>query len=163
VTLLLLTIAYVAVAALLLNLGFRSHWHWWVKLSAVLLTTLFYFANWYGLKQLQGWPLENELPTEFRLVSEYIVHPDKHKGTDGAIYLWVIDQTADADRRPRAYRMPYHEQLHEEIIEAQSSGKPQLGKRVEQVTTRGDSQSEGQPGTGIEFEDIVKPKLPAKQ
>mgnify|MGYP001820529941 CR=1 FL=1 len=162
-TLLWLTIGYVVIAALLLNVGFRSHWHWVVKLSAVLVTTVFYFANWYGLQQLQGWPVDKRVPAEFHLLSEYIVHPDKQEGTEGAIYLWVIDRSEGANNRPRAYKLPYREKLHEDIAEARASGKPQIGRRVEQGTEGQDRQSADAAGSGIEFEDVPRPNLPPKQ
>jgi len=159
-TLLLLTLAYVVVAVLLLNIGFRSHWRWQVKLFAVFITTVFYIGTWYGLQQLQGWPLDGSLPNKFRLISETIEQPNKRKGTDGAIYLWVVDQAEDADNRPRAYRLPYHEALHEDIAEATARGRPQIGKRVEQSSV---NQSEGQSGSAIKFEDEPWAKLPAKR
>ena len=158
-TLLLLTLAYVAVAILLLNLGFRSHWRWQIKLFAVLITAAFYIGTWYGLKHLQGWPVDKSLPAEFRLISEYIQQPDKQRGTDGAIYLWVIDQAGDADRQPRAYRIPYQLSLHEDIARATARGRPQIGKRLEQSM---DNPNEGQSGSNIRFENEPKVRLPAK-
>jgi len=158
-TLLLLTLAYVAVAALLLNLGFRSHWRWQIKLFAVFITAAFYAGTWYGLKHLQGWPLNEPLPAEFRLIAEYIQQPDKQRGTDGAIYLWITDQSKDSDGVPRAYRIPYQEALHEEIAAATARGRPQIGRRVEQAMN---NPLEGQSGSAIRFEDEPKVRLPAK-
>ena len=83
-TLLVLTLAYVGVLVLLLNLGFRSNWRWQVKLAAVFLSFIFYVGTWFGLKELQGWPVKAQLPATFRLVSQHIVQPDKQQGSDGA-------------------------------------------------------------------------------
>ena len=158
-TLLLLTLAYVVVTLLLLNIGFRSHWRWQVKFITVVVTAAFYIGTWYGLKHLQGWPLDESLPAEFRLISEYIEQPNKRKGTDGAIYLWVTNLAEGADSRPRAYRLPYQEALHEDITEATARSRPQIGKRVEQAVM---NQPEGQMDSVIKFEDVPRARLPAK-
>jgi len=159
VTLLLLTLAYVVVTLLLLNVGFRSHWRWQVKFITVFITAAFYIGTWYGLKHLQGWPLDESLPAEFRLISEYIEQPNKRKGTDGAIYLWVTNLAEDDDSRPRAYRLPYQEALHEDITEATARGRPQIGKRVGQGAA---NQPGEQVGSAIKFEDVPRAKLPTK-
>ena len=160
-TLLLLTLAYVAVAVLLLNVGLRSHWRWTVKLAAIVITSVFYLGTWYGLQHLQGWPVAAELPAEFRLVSKYIQQPDKQTGSEGSIYLWVVDLTQDNEQQPRAYRLPYVEQLHADVEAAAASKKQKIGKRVEkQPGTRsgkGDSQHKD-----IIFVEETRPRLPAK-
>jgi hypothetical protein len=159
-TLLLLTLAYVAVLVLLLNLGFHSQWRWQVKLMAVLLSVIFYAGTWYGLKQLQGWAVIDQIPDKFRLVSEYIVQPDKQRGTEGAIYVWVIDLGEDAESEPRAYRLPYIEQLHEDIVTATADGRQKIGKRVEPVSKPGAASQN--IGSMIEFYDEPRIRLPGK-
>jgi hypothetical protein len=159
-TLLLLTLAYVAVLALLLNLGLKSNWKWQVKLGAVLVSFLFYVGTWYGLKHLQGWAVDEQLPDSFRLISQHVVQPNKLKGTSGAIYVWVVDLDESTGKEPRAYRLPYIEQLHNDILEAVSDGRPKLGRRVQQVPGY---QNRHQSGNGfIEFYEEPRARLPEK-
>ena len=159
-TLLALTLAYVAIVALLLNLGFRSNWRWQVKLAAVILSFVFYLGTWYGLKQLQGWPVSVQLPETFRLVSQHIVQPNKLQGTEGAIYVWVIDLDDPAAEKPRAYRLPYIEQLHEDIMEATADNKPKIGRRLQQVS--GSNKLNDSKNKLIEFYNEPRARLPDK-
>jgi len=159
-TLLVLTLAYVAVLVLLLNLGLHSHWRWQVKLMAVLLSFVFYAGTWYGLKQLQGWAVIDQIPEKFRLVSQHIVQPDKQRGTEGAIYVWVIDLDEQVESEPRAYRLPYIEQLHEDIVTATADGKQKIGKRVEPASRSGPASQN--KGSMIEFYDEPRIRLPEK-
>ena len=161
-TLLLLTLAYVAIAVLLLNLGLRSDWRWQVKLVAVIVTSAFYLGTWYGLHYLQGWPVSEELPAEFRLVAKYIEQPDKQKGSEGSIYLWVIDLTQENDQQPRAYRLPYVEQLHADVEEAAASKKKKIGKRVAQRNITESAENGASMDRQIIFVEEARPRLPAK-
>lgn len=156
-----MTLAYVALAVLLLNLGFRSHWHLSVKLAAVIITSLFYLATWFGLKQLQGWPSNDQLPEKFRVVGKHIVQPGKQSGTEGAIYIWVTDLAAAAGEEPRAYRLPYIEQLHEDIVKATRKGQRKIGRRIEPVGVAAEQGASSQQM--IEFVDEERPRLPAKE
>ena len=162
-TLLLLTLAYVLIALLLLNMGLKSAWRWQVKLFVIILTSVFYVGTWYGLQHMQGWPVKQQLPAEFDLIAEYIRQPNKQTGSEGAIYLWVIDRAEGADKQPRAYRLPYRETLHENIAEARSRGRPQVGRRVEKASAAGDRRSAEPSASTIEFEDEPRTSLPAKR
>ena len=112
------------------------------------------------MKQLQGWPVSQQLPETFRLVSQHIVQPNKQQGTDGEIYVWVIDLGDQDSGEPRAYRLPYIEQLHEDIMEAVADDKPKLGRRVEQVS--GNNKLDGSKNKLIEFYNEPRTRLPEK-
>lgn len=157
-TVLLLTIAYVAVVLFLLLLSLRASYRWYLKAGIIVICSLFYAVIWNTLPKLEGWPIERALPDEFQLISQHIVQPDKYKGTKGAIYMWVIDLGQDADRRPRAYKLPYVEELHEDIVEATSSGEIQKGKKVQQT---GDN-IEGSPSSSIKFQPMPVNRPPPK-
>ncbi len=158
-TVLVLTIAYVALVLFLLLLSLKVPYRWYTKTGVILICSVFYAVVWHTLPQLEGWPIDEPLPEEFQLVSGHIMQPNKHKGTEGAIYMWVIDLTRDADRTPRAYKLPYAEQLHEDIVEATSSGEVQKGKLMKRQ--EGDN-VEGTPSSHIQFQPMPVNRPPPK-
>jgi len=159
VTVLALTIAYVILIPLLLLLSLQAPYYWYTKAGLILLCSAFYIVVWHTLPQLEGWPIDQPLPEEFQLLSQHIVQPDKRKDTRGVIHMWVIDLTEEGDQTPRAYRLPYTEQLHQQIIEAASNAQPQKGKRTKQQV--GNS-IPGTPSTQIDFQPMPIHRLPPK-
>ena len=130
--------AYVALAALLLSLNLWTRIRWWIKASAIIVTTGFFFVSFLGVKHLLGWPTDDRLPDRFELVYAVINEPIEASNTPGAIYLWVlklpgdgaldeedvytpgvIDTRIDPEEVPRAYKLPYDRETHREVIEAQ--------------------------------------------
>jgi len=158
-TVFILTIAYVLIVIFLLLISLRTPYRWQYKAGIILICSLFYAVTWHTLPKLQGWPIDAQVPDEFQLVSRYVVQPSKQKGTAGAIYLWVIDLAEDADHMPRAYQLPYKEELHEELITATKRGGEQKGKRVAQST----EDVEGESSTNIRFESMPKTRPPRKK
>lgn len=158
-TVLILTIAYVLIVIFLLLISLRSPYRWQYKAGIILLCSLFYGVIWHTLPKLQGWPIDDPVPDEFQLISKHIVQPNKLKGSEGAIYMWVIDLTEDADPIPRAYQLPYKEELHKELITAAKRRGAQRGKRVVQPA----SDAEGEPSSNIQFEPMPIKRPPRKQ
>ncbi len=154
-----LTVAYVLVVLFLLLLSLKANYRWQVKAAIIVICSVFYVVTWKALPDVLGWPIEEPLPEEFQLVSQYIEQPSKQTGSEGAIYMWVIDLGEGEDKIPRAYKLPYVEQLHEDIIEASSSSRPQRGKRVKQSGNN----VEGTPSSNIKFEEMRPPRLPPKE
>ncbi len=111
-----LTAAYVALAVLLLSLNIYSRWPPWVKVGAVVLTGLLYYVTYLSLESFLGWPARASLPQKFMMLSGSIDEPDEETGSQGAIYIWAV--SLDDDRLaddPRAYRVPYSRQSHEQV------------------------------------------------
>lgn len=160
---LVLIAGYVAILALLVNLGLRSDWKWQVKLFVVLLTLAFYVGTWFGLKWLQGWPIAEQLPDEFRLLSRMVIQPNKQTGEQGAIYVWVEDLTRPDVKEPRAYRLPYIEQLHEEIEEAHAGGKPKVGRRVGNIPSSPSDRTDSGGNNFLQFDSEPKRRPPRKK
>lgn len=165
-----LTSAYVALAALLVNLNLFSKWSWPVKAGAIVAVTGFYFASYYSLVALLGWPTSAVLPQRFILHAGEIREPDKTSGADGEIYIWasaINDDSTQAD--PRAYRLAYSLELHSKVDEAQTKlhrHLPQLGELVEEENDGGFSMSDpnraGQESVNIRFYDLPAPVFPEK-
>jgi len=159
-TILVLTIAYVLIVVFLLLISLRTPYRWQYKAGIILICSLFYGVIWHTLPNMQGWPIDDPVPDDFQLVSKYVVQPDKQKGSEGAIYMWVIDLAKDADHIPRAYQLPYKEELHEELVTAAKRGDVQRGRRVSQPTN---DANEEEISSGIKFESMPKAQLPRKK
>ena len=179
----LLTLAYVAIGALLLNLNLASKWNAWMKATAIVVVSLFYFASYHGLRALSGLPSSETLPQDFRLLYVNIEEPDKLSGSEGSIYIWlrILQEGSQlASGEPRAYRLPYSEALAENVEAALTQleeGKRLNGKRSRQQITEqeisdeqqrvaitGESGSETSVGNdfSIVFREVPPPDLPPK-
>ena len=109
---LLLTLAYVAVAALLLNLNLATKLAVGVKACAIVLVTGLYAGVWYGNQALMGWATAAPLPEQFRVHWIMIEDPDKVDRQPGSIYFWVreLDVAGLAVGDPRAHRVAWSEE-----------------------------------------------------
>jgi len=179
----LLTVAYVAIAVLLLSLNLASRWNAWIKGFAIIAVSLFYFASYQGLRALSGLPSSETLPAEFRLLWVNIEEPNKISGSEGSIYIWLRPLQKDrllAVGEPRAYRLPYSEALAENVeaaITQLEEGKRLNGKRSRQqideqeireeqkrVALTGEAGSEASVGNdfSLVFREVSPPALPPK-
>ena len=79
-----------------------------------------YVGTYLGLKEVQGWPTSDPLPGSFRLIWAKVDQPDKRTNTQGQIYLWVrtIDVAERITGEPRAYKLPFHTALAEQVQDA---------------------------------------------
>ena len=184
--------AYVVLATLLLSLNAVSLWRWWIKIAAVVVTTVFFGATYVFATGLLGWPAPMEPPQEFNLLWSRVVEPNPINGIEGAIYLWA--QELDATRRPkgppRAYSLTYTRPLA--IIVAGAQEKRDKGIQVMGTLDKGGNGNPNQdqnaakgkpspnrnnpnavPGeqadavafdvdAGLRFEDLPPPELPDK-
>src|SRR3954469_20466849 len=131
-TLLALSAAYVVTALLLLSAGLTARYAWWVKASAIVVTSLFFVEVFFASKGLLGWPGTGALPAKFQLLWTRVVEPDLKLSNRGAIYLWVeeVDENNVPSGLPRAYRLPYSIRLAERSLKARDeimAGNPQEG------------------------------------
>ncbi len=163
-----ITVAYVALAVLLLSLNVYSRWPTWVKLSAIVLTGTLYYVTYLSLEGLGGWPAQSALPKEFVMLSGYVKEPDKIKNSEGEVYLWVLSLERErVSSAPRGYRLPYSPLLHREIEEAGKrlrQGIKQLGKTemVRSNTQEGEQTWLDEHIERIVIYDLPDPELPEK-
>ena len=156
-SLLVLIVAYALVVALLLLLLIKTPCSWQTKLVMIMIGSSFYVLTWEMWGRLTGWPSEQTLPPTFRLIAQHIVQPNKQTGQAGAIYVWVVDWDSQKDKEmPRAYRLPYSEQLHIDVSEATGRSNPQKGMLIPTGDSRGGSWR-------LQFEDIIRSPLPVKR
>ncbi len=163
-----ITVAYVALAVLLLSLNVYSRWPAWVKLSAVVVTGALYYVTYASFEGLKGWPVKAALPEKFVMLSGYVEEPDKRTGSAGQVYLWTLSLGEDhASDTPRAYRLPYSPRLHKEVGDAGKRlrrGVAQIG-RVEETRTRlqpGEQTWLDERSERIVIYDLHDPELPEK-
>ncbi len=177
----LLLFSYVAVAALLLNLNVAVRAPLVVKAGAIVLVSACYVFVWFGLRDMQGWPTEDDMPERFRLQWVLVEEPDKVTGAPGEVFFWVRHLDADdrPDIAPRAYRLPFSEALAEqaeEVLEKLQGGETLNGYITRQPMdpdeTPDDAAQSGDRGQQslagdearlrIEFREVPRPSLPAK-
>ncbi|OUX43108.1 MAG: hypothetical protein CBE21_02915 [Proteobacteria bacterium TMED261] len=175
----LMTLGYVAVAGMLLTVSLPSRFATLIKLAGIFVVTGFYFATYFGHRELSGWPIDQELPEKFRLVWVAIDEPEKKDGVDGEIFFWIreLNENNEAVTKPRAYILPFDLALAERVQEAQE--KIQEGETVngyvqessdeeedeaDGESKAGDSSTSGFSETllNIEFREIEIPALPNK-
>lgn len=134
-----ITVAYVALAVLLLSLNVYSRWPAWVKIGAVALTGALYYVTYTSFGSFLGWPAQAPLPQKFMMLAGSIDEPNEETGERGAIYIWAVSLARDRlDDDPRAYRVAYSRQLHEQVGAAKKqlrNGIVQVGE-VEQVSAK---------------------------
>lgn len=167
--LLILTFAYVFLAALLLLAIINGRLKWPVKAVLLVITLGFYVLSYEGWKQSQGWPSPTQVPDKFLFHFAVIEEPNKQEEIEGQIYLWLTDLKNDQlAQEPRAYRLPYDQTTHAAVEEAQQksrSGQPQLGQPERRFTKPTDAKRKnalGQKSPLLEFTDIPDPALPEK-
>ena len=112
--------AYVIMAVLLLSLNIAPRWAWWVKATAIVVTSAFFVISYYSMIDLMGWPVKDRLPEKFQLLWAKVNEPDKLMNQAGAVYMWVeaLDKNNVPNGVPRAYRLPYTQPLETGIQNA---------------------------------------------
>ncbi|MBM3506873.1 MAG: hypothetical protein FJX64_03940 [Alphaproteobacteria bacterium] len=112
--------AYVIIAVLLLSLNIAPRWAWWVKATAIVVTSAFFVISYYSMIDLMGWPVRDRLPAKFQLLWAKVNEPDKLLNSPGAVFMWVeaLDKNNVPNGIPRAYRLPYTQPLETGIQNA---------------------------------------------
>ncbi len=119
-TILSLTAAYTLVAALLAYLVLLSRLHWLFKGLATIATAALIPLTFHGIGELRGLPSDGPIPPRFVMLWANIVEPDPFRDVKGHVFLWL--QTLDNENypvgQPRAYQLPYSDDLKIKIAEA---------------------------------------------
>jgi hypothetical protein len=178
---LVLTLAYVTVAALLLNMSLATRYSARVKTLVIVLVSLLYFGAWHGYRGLMGWPTPDPLPESFRVLWISIDEPDKASGLPGSLDYWVraLDSAGLASGAPRAYTVPWSEAEAEaaqealdrmdegEVLDARRTRAPLASPDEAPVFQEEEWGNRISPGEEVrrskfEFMAVGKPNLPAK-
>jgi hypothetical protein len=138
--LLAISAAYVVLGVLLLSAGLTAPFRWWVKASAIVVTSLFFVEAFFSTKSLLGWPGTGRLPPRFQLLWTRVVEPDPKGHDAGSIFLWVeeVDANNVPTGTPRSYRLPYTKPMADRSLKARDeimSGNPQEGTAEDMADT----------------------------
>lgn len=129
----LLTIAYAALGALLLIVLARLSIARPAKIAAIGAMGVFNICVFFWLQGLLGWSSATAVPDQFQLLWARVVEPNPSRGLPGAIHLWVeaLDEHNIPSGEPRAFVLPYAPALAAKAVAAQSEirkGNPQGGR-----------------------------------
>jgi len=127
-----LSMAYTTLAVVLLVMGLRSSYKWWIKGVAVVITSAFFVVAFYKTRSLLGWPGIAALPPKFQLLWVRVLEPNRAYQEPGAIFMWVeeLDENNTPSGVPRAYKLKYTAPLAEKAEKAKEqimSGNQQQG------------------------------------
>jgi len=130
-TILSLTAAYALVAALLAYVLLLARLHWFFKVLATLATVALIPLTFNGIGELRGLPTDGPVPSSFRMLWAQVTEPNAQMKEKGNVFLWL--QTLDASNfplgQPRAYQLPYSDDLKIKVNEAM--GKIAQGEQVQ--------------------------------
>lgn len=138
----------------------RGSWH--IKLAFISICLYFSFLMWHSLSDLSGWCTDSPMPKKSIIHWILVSEPSKSNARDqGNIFFWAteIDENNEIIRKvslpllrpfsskknetePRAYRLPYSEDLHEKSAKAMQElmkGKTLIGEKE----SGGDGSNEG--------------------
>lgn len=130
-TIVSLTAAYALVAALLAYVLLLSRLHWVFKALATAATAVLIPLTFNSIGELRGLPSDGPIPTSFRMLWAQVIEPNPLQHENGNVFLWL--QTLDADNfplgQPRAYQLPYSDDLKIKVGEAM--GKIAQGEQIQ--------------------------------
>ena len=119
-TILSLTAAYALVAVLLAYVILLSRLHWLFKALATVATVILIPLTFNGVGELRGLPTDGPIPSSFRMLWAQVIEPAPLQSEKGHVFLWL--QTLDTDNfpvgQPRAYQLPYSDDLKIKVNEA---------------------------------------------
>ena len=106
-----LSIAYALLAALLLNFNLVTPYPVWIKAGVIILTSSLYLGTWFGYQGLTGWATNQPLPENFRLVFLSIEERQSASDGPGYIYYWVrrLDEEGLPFGKTREQRVEWSE------------------------------------------------------
>ncbi|MEW8690747.1 MAG: hypothetical protein AB2535_06645 [Candidatus Thiodiazotropha endolucinida] len=166
---LLILLAYVALAALVAAALIASSFHTLIRLFVVVFATVLYFVSYQAWQSVQGWPAWIEVPERFLLHASVVDEPDKTTGSPGTITIWATDlSSGEPVHDPRAYKLEYSKALHTDLEEAlrnMRNGIIQLGRRAAVTRKPGqplDFTRMGDQRERIEIYSLPDPALPEK-
>lgn len=138
----LLTLAYGALVALLLTILMRLPISRAAKVVTIMVMCAFNVAVFYWSQGLVGWSSATIVPERFQLLWARVIEPNPAKDHLGAIHLWVeeLDDRNIPSGEPRAFLLPYSAALASKATSAQAEikkGNPQGGTRQAFIPTIG--------------------------
>lgn len=187
---LMIPVAFAVMLALALWCVIDAKGKWWIKAGLIIIFPLISILIWVSLDSYKGWPTNEDPPEQFVFIWGEVVEPNKTTGDPGVIYLWLIaDYSGQSytpfeythpEGEPRAHKVPYSRELHENVEKAKLLIKS--GKRVgvrnngegegpesegnegenDSQDDQGENRGDNSQSQGYEFYELPPPKLPEK-
>lgn len=127
--------------------------HWSIKFLLIGISVWVGIIILNAINSYKGYPTSQEVPEKYLLHWVVISPPNKQKGTEGAIYLWV-SALIETDKgildykgtEPRTYRLPYSNEIHiqmENILNRLMGGETVIGTKNKKGNGNGDGNGRG--------------------
>lgn len=114
-------IVVLAVLALVTGVALTGRpWPLAARVPLIVAAPWVAFAAWHLAQPSPGWPAPRKPPRDSVFVAGVVREPDPATKDRGEIDLWLTPPGAS---RPRAYRLPYTRQLHEQVQQARDGAK----------------------------------------
>jgi hypothetical protein len=162
-----LVLAYVVLVLIAVLALLWSPWPTWLKAGLALGATVLYFYGHETVHALMGVASRETLPERFVMVAAMVEEPTAQGR--GALYLWVRPlRDGVAEPEPRAYKLAYTRQLHEQINEGLKKGRDGVSQMGTAEVRGGRARGPGswlQPGADeqeVRIRDLPVPQLPEK-
>ena len=166
--LVLISLSYVVILAVLIAIFIYSHAAAWIKFALLFIAGAMFMVHSNALFGLLGWPVNQELPAKFIVLSSQVNEPIKDQKSAGKIYLWLVAiESTQPQTRPRAYSLDYSQALHSQIEQAEKRkrrGIVQIGESlaVDNPVAKNSSLPAANAKQLISIYDFPDPKLPEK-
>lgn len=162
-----LIIAFSALVALLAMALLWSRWPAWMKTLLVVCVSVLYFFGYEAVREIWGVPSDEPLPARFVMLAAAVDEPSTK--TSGSIFMWVSEIVdGRTGLAPRAYRVKYTKDLHNQIDEGVRRGKEGVSQMgTAELKTYGNKRGLGwlKPGSDeqeVRIRDLPSPQLPEK-
>jgi hypothetical protein len=162
-----LIIAFAALLLLLVLALLWSRWPAWMKTLLIVGVTVLYFYGHEAVRAIWGVPSDEPLPQRFVMLAAAVDEPTA-KGA-GSIFLWVSEIVEGrTGLAPRAYRVKYTKELHNEVdlgLRRGKDGVSQMG--TAELKNYGSKRGFGWliPSADeqeVKIRDLPSPQLPEK-
>ncbi len=144
-----------------------SRWPAWMKTLLVIGVSVFYFYGYGAVRDIWGVPSDEPLPPRFVMLAAAVDEPSTK--TSGSIFMWISEIVEGrVGLAPRAYRVKYSKDLHNQIDEGVRRGKDGVSQMgTADIKTYGNKRGVGwlKPGSDeqeIKIRDLPSPQLPEK-
>jgi hypothetical protein len=159
-------LAYSVLLLLLALALLWSHWPRWLKALLAVSVTAFHFFGFGAVHGLLGVPSPDNLPERFVMLAAVVDEPTQKSA--GSLYLWINPLIeGKALLAPRAYKLPYSRELHEQINDGIKKGRDGVSQMGTAEVKVGAGRGLGwlSPGNDeqeIKIRDLPVPQLPEK-
>lgn len=159
-------IIFVFIAALLLWFVIGIKGKPIIKTILILIILPLSVTVWNSIESYQGWATPKPIPNKSLFLSGVIFPPDKQRGYEGEIFLWLLEYKDPIElekeknkksftfflaykpkNEPRAHKVPYSKELEKQVEEALENNKKGIMTIVEKNKGKG-KKPDGQDATG---------------